>query len=48
LSVNDMQRRSWSSCRADEETAVKRFDSRAMTGWVLVLSAIDEGCRNLR
>jgi hypothetical protein len=30
--VNDIQRRSWSSCRDDEEIAVKRFDSGAMVG----------------
>ena len=38
LSVNEIQRRSCNSCRADEETAVKRFESIAMAGEVMRLS----------
>lgn len=37
LSVNEMQRRSWRSCRADDEMAVKRWKSVAiMDRWSVV------------
>jgi hypothetical protein len=49
LSVNEMQRRSWRSWRADDEMAVKRWKSVAMMDHRLLAGgSVDAGVRNVR